>query len=349
MKVDYIIVGQGLAGSLIAYELLRRKKKILVYDLPAENHSSSVAAGLFNPVTGRRFVKTWRAEELFQCLHNFYPEAEKQLKSKFFYALPLYRPFVNVQEQNKILPEINQKEENDFLTSARFKSKALKIDEDLGGVHVKAAGFLDIPVFIDSVRRLIRENGVYLQDRLIENNLKINPVSVQYGEFSSGKIVFCNGINATESNLFGWLPFRPVKGELIFTTIRPSFEFIYNRNLFVLPFKNEIHKVGSTYDWERIDTIPTEEAKKMLENKLNAILDVNFKTINHIAGIRPATKDRRPFIGRHPEFENIGIFNGLGSKGVSLGPYFAGKFIESLESNSEIEFEANIKRYNSLY
>ena len=44
----------------------------------------------------------------------------------------------------------------------------------------------------------------------------------------------------------------------------------------------------------------------MLENKLKAILDVNFKTIDHFAGIRPATKDRRPFIGTHPEFENIG-------------------------------------------
>ena len=348
MKVDYIIVGQGLAGSLVAYELLERNKKILVYDLPEENHSSSVAAGLFNPVTGRRFVKTWMADTLFPYLHDFYPEAEKKLGSRFYYSLPLYRPFINVQEQNKILPEMNSNKDS-FMINADFKSKALRINKDLGGVHVKAAGFLDIPVFIDSVRKRIQENGKYSHSLFVEDNLILNAKGIQYGEFTSEKIVFCNGVNASRSKLFGWLPFRPVKGELIFTTISPALEFIYNRNMFVLPFKNEIHKVGSTYDWDRIDTIPTEEAKKMLENKLNAVLDVNFKTINHIAGIRPATKDRRPFIGRHPEFENIGIFNGLGSKGVSLGPYFAGKFIDSLESNAEIDFEANIKRYNSLY
>jgi len=349
MKVDYIIVGQGLAGSLIAYELMIRNKKILVYDLPEENHSSSVAAGLFNPVTGRRFVKTWKADALFPFLHNFYPGAEKHLGSKFFYRLPLFRPFINIQEQNNITADISNTEENNYLTKASSVSKDLRVNKDLGGVEVKAAGFLDIPVFMDSVRDCIRETGMYTTDWFKEEDLLLKSEFIHYEEYISEKIIFCNGASATKSKLFNWLPFRPVKGELIYTTISPPFEFIYNRNLFILPFKNEVHKVGSTYDWERIDPIPTEEGKKMLENKLKAILDVNFKTINHIAGIRPATKDRRPFIGRHPQYKNIGIFNGLGSKGVSLGPYFACKFIDSLESDTEIDFEANIKRYNSLY
>jgi len=349
MKVDYIIVGQGLAGSLIAYELLKRNRKILVYDLPEENQSSSVAAGLFNPVTGRRFIKTWKADDLFPFLHKFYPAAENHLKSKFFYPLPLFRPFINLLEQNNIIADVSNTEENNYLIKANSESRALRIDKDFGGVEVKAAGFLDIPVFIDSVRERIRETGRYTTGWFKEENLLLKPESIHYEEYISEKIIFCNGARASGSKLFSWLPFRPVKGELIYTTISPPFEFIYNRNLFILPFKNEVHKVGSTYDWERIDAIPTKEGKKMLENKLKAILDVNFKTINHIAGIRPATKDRRPFIGRHPKYKNIGIFNGLGSKGVSLGPYFAYKFIDSLESDTEIDFEANIKRYNSLY
>ncbi len=349
MKVDYIIVGQGLAGSLIAYELIKRNKKILVYDLPEENHSSSVAAGLFNPVTGRRFVKTWKADDLFPYLHDFYPSAEKHLGSKFFYSLQMFRPFINMQEQNKITADINNLEENNYLTRAKSESEILSINKEFGGVHVKSAGFVDIPVFIDSVRQNIRETGIYINARFTEDNLSLKSQSIHYEGFISKKIIFCNGAHASGSKLFSWLPFKLVKGELIYTTISPPFEFIYNRNLFILPYKGEVHKVGSTYDWERIDTIPTEEGKNMLEIKLKGILDVNFKTINHLAGIRPATKDRRPFIGIHPQYENVGIFNGLGSKGVSLGPYFAGKFIDSLESDMEIDFEANIKRYNSLY
>ena len=349
MKVDYIIVGQGLAGSLLAYELLQRNKKILVYDLPEENQSSSVAAGLFNPVTGRRFVKTWKADDLFPFLHDFYPAAEKNLGSKFFYSLKMFRPFINVQEQNKITNDINNLENNNYLTRADSESNILRISNEFGGVQVKSAGFLDVPVFIDSVRQNIRKTGIYRNSRFKEDNLSLRSQSVHYEEFTSKRLIFCNGSSASRSKLFSWLPFKLVKGELIYTTISPSFEFIYNRNMFILPYRGEVHKVGSTYDWDRIDTIPTEDGKKKLENKLKAILDVNFKTINHIAGIRPATKDRRPFIGIHPRYENIGIFNGLGSKGVSLGPYFAGKFIDSLESDTEIDFEANIKRYNSLY
>jgi glycine/D-amino acid oxidase-like deaminating enzyme len=145
------------------------------------------------------------------------------------------------------------------------------------------------------------------------------------------------------------LPFRPVKGELIITTFTPFLEFIFNRNLFILPYKNEIHKVGATYDWDEIDANPTKKGKNILENKLKAVLNVNFKTVDHYAGIRPATKDRRPFVGMHPDFKNLGIFNGLGSKGVSLGPYFARKFADYVENGIEFDVEADIKRYISLY
>ena len=56
MKVDYLIIGQGLAGSLLAWELIQRRCSVVVVDNGNEN-ASQIAAGLINPITGMRFVK----------------------------------------------------------------------------------------------------------------------------------------------------------------------------------------------------------------------------------------------------------------------------------------------------
>jgi len=100
-KIDYLIVGQGLAGTCLALQLIKRKKSVLVFDEPEKNRASSVAAGLFNPVTGKMMTKTWKADKLFPYLHSFYSEAEELLKSKFYYPFPLYRPFISAEEQNE--------------------------------------------------------------------------------------------------------------------------------------------------------------------------------------------------------------------------------------------------------
>jgi glycine/D-amino acid oxidase-like deaminating enzyme len=47
-------------------------------------------------------------------------------------------------------------------------------------------------------------------------------------------------------------------------------------------------------------------------------------------------------IPKHPQ---VGVFNGLGTKGVSLAPYFAHQFAELLVNGSEIEEEVQIGRY----
>src|SRR5688572_337382 len=101
IRVDFIIVGQGLAGSAVALQLINRGKKILVIDRPIANSSSRVAVGLFNPITGRNLVKTWLADQLFPCFHRFYRDAETLTGKKFFHSLPLYRPFGSIEEQNE--------------------------------------------------------------------------------------------------------------------------------------------------------------------------------------------------------------------------------------------------------
>ena len=99
--LDLLIIGQGLAGSAVAIRALARNYRIMVIDEPSQNISSAIAAGLFNPVTGRKMVKTWLADELFVELHRFYPGVERMTGKKFFHPMPVFRPFFSVEEQNE--------------------------------------------------------------------------------------------------------------------------------------------------------------------------------------------------------------------------------------------------------
>jgi glycine/D-amino acid oxidase-like deaminating enzyme len=117
----------------------------------------------------------------------------------------------------------------------------------------------------------------------------------------------------------------------------------------VIPLGDNQYRLGATYTWDELDNIPTETGRNNLTEKYQKLMKPSMEILSHQAGVRPATKDRRPFIGMHPEFENIGIFNGLGSKGVSLAPYFAKQFVDFLVYQKELHPEVNINRFASLY
>jgi glycine/D-amino acid oxidase-like deaminating enzyme len=117
----------------------------------------------------------------------------------------------------------------------------------------------------------------------------------------------------------------------------------------VIPLGDNQYRLGATYTWDELDNIPTEIGRNNLTEKYQKLMKPSMEILSHQAGVRPATKDRRPFIGMHPEFENIGIFNGLGSKGVSLAPYFAKQFVDFLVYQKELHPEVNINRFASLY
>ena len=94
---------------------------------------------------------------------------------------------------------------------------------------------------------------------------------------------------------------------------------------------------------------PISYAVFCLKKKIENILKCKYEIIEKQAGIRPATKDRRPFVGFHPNNNKIGIINGLGSKGISLAPYCTKVLIDNIQNHKNINREINIKRYISLY
>ena len=125
-----------------------------------------------------------------------------------------------------------------------------------------------------------------------------------------------------------------------------SEDYILNKKVFVLPTGNQRFKVGSTYEWENLSEMPTSEGKESIINRLNNLISVDYKVVNHVAGIRPTVSDRRPILGKHPDWDQLYVFNGLGTKGVMLGPYFACKMVNALTiKNYFLPEEVQIDRF----
>lgn len=345
-EIDFIIVGQGLAGSVLALELMKREKKIFVFDEPDKNHSTVVAAGLFNPITGRVMSKTWKADLLFPFLIDFYSSAEKKLGVRFFYPMPLYRPFISVQEQNEWMGKSTAPGMQPYLNQVIVQSKfGNHVYDDFGGLMLSQCGYVDTNLFINSVRENLLSKESLSKEHFMESGLLVDEGFVRYKNLKANKIIFCNGSESMKSQFFGWLPFNPLKGETILVKMDHEFDCIYNRGVYVVPTGvTGLYRVGATYNTKDLTESVTQQGKIELADKLSELMKVPFEVTTQNWGIRPSTADRRPFLGSHPEEKNVVIFNGLGTKGVSLAPYFANQLVNWLLGQGGIDQEVDIGR-----
>lgn len=350
MQVDYLIVGHGLAGACLAFELGSRGQKVVVVDLPAENHSSRVAAGLYNPVTGRKMVKTWNADKLFPALESFYQRVEEEYETKLLHQLPIYRPFFSIEEQNEWMGKMADEKFNSIIEKVSTRSEfGDSINDPFGGIWLKSCGYFDIPTLLEVSKRKLQKESSYLEEEFEEEKLIFSERG-NYKGIDFGKIIYANGLSAHSSKYFNWLPFHHLKGEILdLETSLPNTEVVYNRGVFIFNnAQNEI-RCGSTYEWREVNLKPTESGKSEILEKLNNFFKNFVEVKSQRVGIRPSTRDRRPFVGIHPEQKLLGIFNGLGSKGVSLAPYFVVQFCDYLLGEPKLDKEVDINRYFSIY
>jgi glycine oxidase len=348
LRLDYIIIGQGLAGSALAWELALRGKSIRVYDVPGENKASSVAAGLYNPVTGHVMNQTWKAELLFPFLESFYSGAGKILRKELLHRVPVYRPFVSAEERQawELRLQTSPLKNNLRVTPESFSDQ---VRNPFGGIEILNSGFLDVRQWLSSVREFLMGHGFYAAEKFEERALLVNS-PIQYKEYVAGKIIFCDGCAALNNRWFGWMPLRPLKGETLDVRVHTSLDRVFNRGVYIVPTSEKsIYKVGSTYEHPPFEEGPTTKAREELGAKLGQLLKVGTETVHQGWGIRPATTDRRPILGAHPANKNLVAFNGLGTKGVSLSPYFAYQLADWLEGKGDLLPEVNIYRFKALY
>ena len=349
---DYLIVGQGIAGTCLAWHLIEAGKKVLLVSDSTRPSASLVAAGIINPLTGRKLVKTWLADTLFPYAEKFYTRLGHTLNTKLLYPFPIYRPYRSEEEKKNYLtyasePEVAKYIKQDVDNQALING----LNHPYGGLEVKGSGWVDLTALIQKSRSVFISNNQFVESAFDANELIIKDTFIEWRQYRAGKVLFCQGVDARENSLFDWLPFNPVKGQILDVTFEQySAEQIVNQGVFILPRQEQgLYRVGATYSWHDLDWEISEDGRNYLEAKLRPLIRGGYTIQGQRAGLRPSSKDRRPLIGLHPRHKSVGVFNGLGTKGVSLAPYFANELVEYLEKGKELNPLVNIDRCFSLY
>jgi glycine/D-amino acid oxidase-like deaminating enzyme len=346
--VDTLIVGQGLAGTWLSWWLHRSGISFKMIDQPCNNSASIRAAGLINPVTGRRIVTTWMIDELMPFAFHAYQEIGKFLNESliketavidFFPSIQMLEAFHHryEEDQSYLHPGLDPEKYSEWFRS------------DLGWGAIEPCYLVNVGKLISRWREwLVRNN--YLTEGVFDiSGLQQNQHGVEYSGVHASYIVFCDGKSTARNPYFEKLPFALNKGEGLIVEIDGLPEdLIFKKGMSIVPCGKSIFWLGSSYEWEFGDELPSPKFRITAESWLNNTLKLPYIILEHFASIRPATLERRPFVGFHPLHPPVGILNGMGTKGCSLAPYFARQLVEKMTGQGHINRLADISRYKKI-
>lgn len=343
---DYLIIGQGIAGSVLAMTLQEQGKSIFVIDSAAPNTSSNVAAGIMNPITGKRMTVSWMANTFFPKAMDFYDRMEQVLNTSFLSKHPILRVFGSIGEQNDWSAKWQQDRYKSFVKKDVENNSGLNdVPSNYGCMEVSGGGRLETKSFIKAVRnKLIAENR-FEEAEVRMNDLLKTSNGVEVAQKRAKQVVFCTGLDIEN---WGFLPFTPMKGEVLEVesqTLNADKTIV--GSCFLSPIAQSRYYAGATYDWRNINLDKTDRGREEILEKLANFTTSDFKVVSHQVGVRPAVKDRRPLIGRHPEYTDVYLFSGLGSKGVSMAPHLATCLIDFIEKEVVLDKDMDLSRFVS--
>jgi len=343
-----LIVGQGLAGSLLAWELLRRGQRVVILDDDHARASSTAAAGLINPVTGMRLVRHPLAETFLTAAEGCYRALERDLHIPLLHWVPLWRCSRSETDPARHRTRRRDPAYKDFLGPWRAAAPHPAIVAGQGGFMQRHTGYLAPRRLLAALKDRFRQQGLLRIARVEAGTLQYSRRRVLLAGCRADRVVFCEGASGAGNPWFRWLPFQPVKGEIL--TLRADASLpnvIVNAGQWVLPLGNGRFKLGATYDRTHLDCIPTAAGRDQLLAALTHLIRLESppRLLAHRAGIRPSTLDKAPFIGPHPVHPALLIFNGFGSRGSMSIPWYAARFADYLCGHGPVPAEADILRF----
>lgn len=345
--VDYIIVGSGLAGISFSEFALMNNKTVVVFNDDSQN-SSKIAGGLYNPVILKRFSEVWQAQEQLKLMEVFYVNLNKKIESKVDFKTPILRKFFSIEEQNNWFAASDKPALSPFLSTSLVFKTFDGIDSPFGYGEVLQTGYVDTALLLSEYHDFLSTRQLLRTETFDYSALILNEESVSYKGIEARHILFAEGFGLHANPFFNDLPLDGTKGELfIIKAPLLKLDVIVNTSVFILPLGNELFKVGATYNWKDKTDLPTEEGRAELIDRIQEIISCDFEIIEHYAGVRPTVRDRRPLVGTHSEYKRVHILNGLGTRGVMLGPAMAKALFDKIENNIPLEREIDIKRFTN--
>lgn len=332
IDVDFLIIGQGLAGSLLAFELMRRGYRVMLVDDGGDN-ASKVAAGLINPVTGMRWVKSADVDMLLPVAQRFYRHLAEALGQMFYIEKPMLRLFRNEAEIQRAEQRLKSASYQAYLDAIQPAGQVPGITAPFGFIRQRQTGYLLTRPLLASLKAFFIAHDSYRQARFDYRDLVL-ALKPRWRDISAGRVIFCEGHLARANPWFSWLPFQIVKGEILDLQCERGQlpDVLLNYRHWLIPLTENQFRTGATFEHKQLDCQPTALAKNRLLAGLAGISEnlAQAMITDHQAGIRPCTLDKQPFIGLHPRHPELAVFNGFGAKGSLQIPYYSQGFADFL-------------------
>lgn len=344
--LDFLVIGQGLAGSLLAWFLLEKGRKVLVADPGSTISSTMTGAGLIHPVTGRRIVKTWEADVFIPFARNTYLRLQDRLGASFFEEYPVLELFHDHGHRNDWAARSAEPGMQHYI-GEECPSEEIPsgIRSTVGGRWVLQSAWLDMPRFATAMRRFLQIRNALIEERVLLEEIEKDSAGIRWRDYHFQAVIDCTGASALQDPLLRNLMFNPCKGEIlrIRTTGIPQDSVIHGQ-VKIIPEGGNTFIAGATYDFKNIDGQCTEEGLQWLREGIEKTISVPYEVVSHKAAIRPSTRDRKPLLGPLDTDGRIQVFNGLGSKGALLGPWMAAHLSRSLTENHALHPELQALR-----
>ena len=350
MKIDFLIVGFGIAGAAVAHKCLKENKSFLIID-DHKISASKISAGMFTPIRGKRFALQDNYDLYFDFALNFYNDSqlnigdftiERQDTERFFNSIDEKYFFLEKYSDKSDIVKLNDSQKIDFLNF------------DSGSVFFKKSGYLDVKLYLELSQLFFNEKNMFRIASFDYKSLKFSGGYINYDDIVAKNVVFTEGFRAMENPLFTFLPFQNAKSEvLLIESDTINFDHVINADLWIKPMENHISSgshtsnrflVGATHAWDEFSFKATQTARDKLSKRLNKILNVPFKIVGQLAAVKPVVKDRKVIWGTLPD-RPVSILNGLGSSGVLKAPYYANKLVDSIINNKFDLDEEHIERF----
>ncbi|MBO9153443.1 NAD(P)/FAD-dependent oxidoreductase [Chitinophaga sp. GCM10012297] len=334
-QYDYILVGQGIAGTMLGWFLQQAGQQVLVFDDARPASASRTAAGIINPVSGRRFETAWLYDMIYPFAGKTYRAMENALQISCFHERDIWNVWPSAQMRDAFAacptPYSQQPREIRY---------AEELQQPFGAGIVKGAN-----VQLGALLPAWRKTADVRTEHFDTEKLVLKEEGVEYENLRAKAVIFCEGVESPRNPWFGKLKFLPNKGEALIVALPFETTDIIKKSITLVPLDNERYWAGATFSWDYADAAPTAPARETLENQLRQLLKTDYQVLDHLAAIRPSGPDRRPMAGLHPRFPQVGIFNGMGSKGCSLAPWAADVLVKNLLQKAPLPPEIDIKRY----
>ncbi|MCX6186422.1 MAG: FAD-dependent oxidoreductase [Bacteroidetes bacterium] len=273
--VNYLIIGQGLAGTLLAHELSNQEKSFVIIDEKKEFNSSKVAAGMFNPISGKRMVIGWKTAQLLDASQKTYTELENILQTPLYHQQNTYTIFGSIKEQNDLSVRMEDTAFAQYVNIDVEEEKNLK--QPFSAFEIKGSGWVNLPKLIDGFVQILIDKKAIIQEYFNYSSLFLENNKWHYKNIVADKVVFCEGYKNKDNPYFNWLPFVLCKGDVLIIRCNITEKKIVKKGIFLVSIGNGLFKVGATYEWTDLTENPTEKGRLFLIEKLNELLRVLCK------------------------------------------------------------------------